>query len=71
MIEIEIEKTYKLSLNEGQLRQLYNLLLRQKNNGSLNYDRELIPVLAELRKVFSGADEPESNEDNLPYFVGN
>jgi hypothetical protein len=30
MIEIEIEKTYKLSLNEAQLRQLYNLLLRQK-----------------------------------------
>ena len=65
MIEIEIQKTYKFSLTDPQVRQLYNLLLRLDNNG------ELIPVLQELRNLFPGATKPEPKERELPYFVGN
>ena len=68
---IEIQKTYKLSLTEEQLRQLYNLLLRLNNSGDIKYDSELIPVLQELRKLFPGATQSESKESDLPYFVGN
>lgn len=71
MVEIEIKKTYKLSLDEQQFRQLYNLLVRLENEGSLQYDPALIPVLKELRKLFPGANTPEPKEDDLPYFVGN
>jgi uncharacterized protein YpuA (DUF1002 family) len=71
MIEIEIQKKYKLSLTDHQVRQLYNLLLRLDNSGTLKYDAELIPVLQELRKLFPGATQPESKEHDLPYFVGN
>ena len=71
MIEIEIQKTYKFSLTDPQVRQLYNLLLRLDNSGDLKYDGELIPVLQELRKLFPGATKPEPKERELPYFVGN
>jgi hypothetical protein len=68
---IEIQKNYKLSLSEEQLRQLYNLLLRLNNSGDIMYDSELIPVLRELRKLFPGTTQPEPKESDLPYFVGN
>ena len=71
MIEIEIQKTYKFSLTDPQVRQLYNLLLRLDNSGDLKYDGELIPVLQELQKLFPGATQPEPKERDLPYFVGN
>ena len=71
MVEIEVKKTYKLSLDEQQLSQLYGLLLRKDNDGTLQYDPALIPVLKELRKLFPVANTPEPKEDNLPYFVGN
>jgi hypothetical protein len=68
---IEIQKTYKLSLTEEQLRQIYNLLLGLNNSGDLKYDAELFNVLQELRKLFPGATQPEPKEWDLPYFVGN
>jgi hypothetical protein len=71
MIEIEIQKNYKLSLTEPQARQLHNLLLRLNNSGDIKYDAELIPILRELRKLFPGVTRPEPEESDLPYFVGN
>ena len=71
MIEIEIQKNYKLSLTGPQVRQLHNLLLRLKNSGDIKYDAELIPVLQELRKLFPRVTQPEPEESDLPYFVGN
>jgi hypothetical protein len=71
MIKIEIQKNYKLSLSDRQVRQLYNLLLRLDNSGVIKYDAELIPVLQELRKLFPGATQPEPKERDLPYFVEN
>lgn len=68
---IEIQKTYKLSLTEEQLRQLYNLLLGLNNSGDLKYDAELFPILQELRKLFPKVTQPEPKEWDLPYFVGN
>lgn len=73
MIEIETNTIYKLSLTDHQVRQLYNLLLRQNNIGQLKFDTQLIPVLDELRKLFPGSQviKEEYNRENLPYFVDN
>jgi hypothetical protein len=69
MIEIETQTNYKFTLNSTEFRQLYNLLKRLNNDGQLQYDQALIPVLNEMRKLFP-TEEAEDNE-KLPYFVGN
>jgi len=50
---IEIQKNYKLTLSEEQLRQLFNLLGHNKDLLSINggYD-ELRTVHNELKKIF-------------------
>jgi hypothetical protein len=53
---IEIQKNYKLTLSEEQMRQLFNLLGRDKELLSINsgYD-ELRTVYNELKDLFSGS----------------
>jgi hypothetical protein len=55
---IEIQKNYKLTLSEEQMRQLFNLLGRDKELLSINsgYD-ELRTVYNELKDLFSGRGE--------------
>jgi hypothetical protein len=53
MIEIKTQTNYKITFDKQQFIQLYNLLNRLDNSGQLNYDQALIPVLNEMRKLFS------------------
>jgi hypothetical protein len=69
MIEIEIQKTYKFSLTDPQVRQLYNLLLRLDNSGDLKYDGELIPVLQELQKLFPGATKNQNLKKGIYHIL--
>jgi hypothetical protein len=52
---IEIEKQYKLTLTEQQVRQLYQLLLDAKDVGNFHIDGrfpELRPLYNELKELF-------------------
>lgn len=73
---IQVERNYKLTLSEEQMRQLFNLLGRDKELLSINsgYD-ELRTVYNELKEIFnSGIRSTESFESakdyNYPYTPG-
>jgi len=66
---IEVQRNYKLTLSEEQMRQLFNLLGRDKELLSINsgYD-ELRTVYNELKKIFdSGIRSTESFESAKDY----
>jgi uncharacterized protein YpuA (DUF1002 family) len=50
---IEIQKNYVLTLTENQVRELYNLLQREKSLGHLTIDNDLKLVLNELSTIFN------------------
>jgi hypothetical protein len=49
---IEIEKNYKLTLTEQQARDLYFMLQNAKDGAYLTYDKALMLVYNELKKIF-------------------
>jgi uncharacterized protein YpuA (DUF1002 family) len=52
---IETSKNYKITLDEKQARQLYQLLLDTKDTGNLKFDGrfdELRPLYEELKPIF-------------------
>jgi len=66
---IEIQRNYKLTLSEEQMRQLFNLLGQNKDLLTVNsgYD-ELRTVYNELKKIFdSGIRSTESFESAKDY----
>ena len=56
---IEIQKNYKLTLTEGQVKELYEFLRGAKDVGHLHTDKDLILVYNELKQLF------ESGKYNL------
>lgn len=49
---IEIQKNYKLTLSEEQVKELYQLLRTEKDSGCLTHDKELKLVYHELKDLF-------------------
>lgn len=49
---IEIQKNYKLTLTEQQVKELYALLKLQKDTGHLTTDHEIVLVYNELKQLF-------------------
>ena len=49
---IEVQKQYKLTLTEQQAKELFTLLLLQKDTGQLTTDHEIVLVYNELKKLF-------------------
>lgn len=48
------EINYKITFTENQLRELYNLLQKEKGSGHLTYDNDLVLILNELKTIFTG-----------------
>jgi uncharacterized protein YpuA (DUF1002 family) len=51
---IEIQKNYKITLTEKQVKELYELLRTEKESGCLTIDKDLLLVYNELKKVLYG-----------------
>lgn len=51
---IEIQKNYKLTLTEQQVKELYALLQLQKDTGHMTTDHEILLVYNELKQLFGG-----------------
>ncbi len=49
---IQIKKSYVLELTEQQARELYFMLQNAKDGSYLTYDKELMLVYNELKKLF-------------------
>lgn len=49
---IEIQKNYKLTLSEQQVKELYELLRTEKDSGCLTVDKDLVLVYNELKQLF-------------------
>jgi len=48
---IKISKTYHLTLNEEQAKELYQLLRTERDSGCLTPDKELVLVYHELKNL--------------------
>jgi hypothetical protein len=49
---IEIQKNYKLTLTEQQVKELYELLRTEKESGCLTIDKDLVLVYNALKNIF-------------------
>jgi len=49
---IEIQKNYKITLTEQQVKELYELLRIEQDSGCLTVDKDLLLVYNELKNIF-------------------
>jgi hypothetical protein len=51
---IEKQINYKITFTENQLRELFNILQKLKNDGHLTHDNDLFLILNEIKPIFTG-----------------